>query len=251
MDPLFAIVVGGAAVAGFVQGLSGFAFTMVAMAIWAWTIDPRLAAAVAVFGGMAGQIFAVLTIRRGFDIKVLLPLILGSFAGIPVGVMVLPHLDADLFRTLLGAMLVVACPVMLAAGQLPRITADGRHADGLVGAVAGIMGGIGGFTGIVPTLWYTLRGLEKDRLRSVVQNFNLAALTTTMGAYVVSGIVTLDMIPVFAIVLPAMLVPWWLGSRVYLGISEAAFRRVVLGLLTLSGLGMLVSSLPRAIAHLY
>ena len=40
----------GAAVAGFVQGLSGFAFGMVSMSFWAWALDPRLAAALAVFG---------------------------------------------------------------------------------------------------------------------------------------------------------------------------------------------------------
>jgi uncharacterized protein len=247
MDPLYAIIIVGAAVAGFVQGLSGFAFTMVAMSIWAWTIEPHLAAATAVFGGMAGQIFAVVVIRRGFDAGMLIPLLLGAACGIPIGVAVLPHLDADLFKTLLGVLLVVTCPIMLVATQLPKIGADGRLSDGLVGLVGGVLGGIGGFTGITPTLWYTLRGLEKDRLRSVVQNFNLATLTTTMAAYVVTGIATAEMVPFFAVVLPAMLIPWWLGSRVYIGIAEATFRRVVLGLLTLTGLGMLISSLPRVL----
>ena len=250
MDPVIVIVVLGAVVAGFVQGLSGFAFTMVAMAIWAWTLDPQLATATAVFGGMAGQIFAVLTIRRSFDGAVLLPLLVGAAAGIPIGVAVLPSLDADLFRTLLGAMLAIFCPIMLASDRLPRISAGGRLHDGLVGVIAGTMGGIGGFTGIVPTLWYTLRGFEKDRLRAIVQTFNLAALTTTMAGYVVTGIASIDMLPIFAVVLPAMLIPWWLGSRLYLGISPASFRRVVLGLLTLAGIGMLVSSLPQAVAHL-
>ena len=38
---------GGAAVAGLVQGISGFAFAMVAMSIWVWGIEPRLAAVLA------------------------------------------------------------------------------------------------------------------------------------------------------------------------------------------------------------
>jgi uncharacterized protein len=251
MDPLFITLILGAVVAGFVQGLSGFAFTMVAMSIWAWVLDPQLAAATAVFGGMCGQILGVVFVSRSFDWKILVPLCLGGLAGIPIGVAVLPHLDADLFKTLLGAMLVICCPVMLVASRLPRITAGGRLVDGLVGVIGGAMGGLGGFTGIFPTLWYTLRGFEKERLRSIVQNFNLAALTVTMGVYVGSGIATTEMLPVFAIVLPAMLLPWWLGSRVYIGISEVTFRRIVLGLLTLSGAGMLASSLPKAIAYLY
>ena len=38
------IVVVGAALAGFVQGLSGFGFGLTAMSLWAWTLEPQLAA---------------------------------------------------------------------------------------------------------------------------------------------------------------------------------------------------------------
>jgi hypothetical protein len=54
-------------------------------------------------------------------------------------------------------------------------------------------------------------------------------------------------LPMLAIVLPAMLIPTLLGARLYIGISEATFRRVVLGLLTLSGIAMLAASLPKLI----
>ena len=33
----------GAAVGGLIQGISGFAFAMVAMSIWVWGVDPKLA----------------------------------------------------------------------------------------------------------------------------------------------------------------------------------------------------------------
>ena len=51
-----------------------------------------------------------------------------------------------------------------------------------------------------------------------------------------------------AIVAPAVLVPVLLGARVYVGLSELAFRRVVLTLLTLAGAAMLVSSLRQLVA---
>ena len=40
MDPVFIQVMLVAAVAGLVQGLSGFAFALVAVPSWAWTIEP-------------------------------------------------------------------------------------------------------------------------------------------------------------------------------------------------------------------
>lgn len=248
MEPVYLVVALGAAVAGFVQGLSGFAFGMVAMSFWAWALEPRLAATLAVFGALTGQILAAATVRRGFDWRRLLPFVAGGLAGIPLGVALLPHLDMHWFKALLGTLLVVWCPAMLLSPRLPRISAGGRLADGAVGLAGGIMGGIGGFTGALPTLWCTLRGYEKDAQRAVIQNFNLSMLAATMATYLATGVVTRQMLPLFAIVAPAMLVPTLLGTRLYIGISEARFRQIVLGLLTASGVALLASALPRLIA---
>lgn len=249
MDSLILIVIVGAAAAGFVQGLSGFGFGLTAMSLWAWTLEPRLAAALAVFGALTGQLIAAVSVRRGFNLRRLLPFIAGGLAGLPLGVYVLPRLDIPLFKGLLGLFLVVMCPLMFFAPRLPRITAGGGAADALVGAAGGMMGGLGGFTGVVPTLWCTLRGFEKDVQRSVIQNFNLAMLMVTFISYLATGIATRQMLPLFAIVAPAMLIPSLLGARLYLGMGETVFRKVVLGLLTASGVAMLISAVPVLVAR--
>ncbi|MDR6213783.1 sulfite exporter TauE/SafE family protein [Paracidovorax wautersii] len=249
MDSIYFVVALGAVVAGFVQGLSGFAFGLVAMSLWAWTLEPRLAAVLAVFGALTGQIIAAVTVRRGFDARRLWPFVLGGLLGVPLGVLLLPRLDVEGFKGVLGTLLVLWCPAMLMAKNLPRITRGGRLADGVVGLAGGVMGGMGGFTGTLPTLWCTLRGFDKDVQRAVIQNFNLSMLAVTMGTYVATGLVTREMLPLFALVAPAMLVPVLLGARLYTGISEARFRQIVLGLLTVSGIVLLASSLPQLAAR--
>jgi uncharacterized protein len=241
----YLVVALGAVVAGFVQGLSGFGFGLVSLSFWAWVLDPKLGAFLAVSGAFTGQVVAAVSVRRGFDIPRLAPFVLGGLAGIPLGVLLLPRLDADWFKAILGLLLLVWCPTMLFARNLPRITVGGPFADALVGLGGGMMGGLGGFTGVLPTLWCTLRRYERDVQRAVIQNFNLAMLTVTVVTYVASGLVTRAMLPMLAVVLPAMLIPTFLGARIYLGISEAAFRTLVLSLLTLSGLALMVASLPR------
>lgn len=250
MEVQWIVIVVGAVVAGFVQGLSGFGFGLTAMSFWAWSLDPMLAATLSVFGSLTGQIVAAVTVRRGFDWRALLPFLLGGTAGIPIGVAILPALDVALFKAGLGAFLVLWCPAMLAIARLPRIQHGGRVADGLAGALGGVMGGIGGFTGTIPTLWCTLRGFAKDKQRAIIQNFNLAALSVTMATYLGKGIVTHEMLPMFAVVAPALLLPSLLGARLYRGISEAGFRRLVLSLLTLSGLALLTSAVPQLLQRL-
>jgi uncharacterized membrane protein YfcA len=139
---------------------------------------------------------------------------------------------------------------MLAVRNLPKITAGGRLADGIVGGIGGIMGGIGGFTGTIPTLWCSLRGFDKDEQRAIIQNFNLALLLVTMAIYVEKGFVTRAMLPMLGIVGPAMLIPTILGARLYVGISEATFRKIVLSLLAASGVALLTSSVPHLLQRL-
>jgi uncharacterized membrane protein YfcA len=52
----------------------------------------------------------------------------------------------------------------------------------------------------------------------------------------------------FAIVAPAMVVPTLLGVRLYRRFSEAGFRQLILILLSLSGVVLLVASVPRLLA---
>jgi uncharacterized membrane protein YfcA len=173
-----------------------------------------------------------------------MPFLAGGLVGVPMGVWLLPFVDVTLFRLGLGVMLVLWCPAMLMSNALPPIRWGGRAADGVVGVIGGVMGGIGGFAGVVPTLWCTLRSFPREEQRAVIQNFNLSMQAVAFAIHVGSGNVRLDMLPALAIVGVAVLVPVLLGARFYVGISEAAFRRIVLGLLTASGVALLVSAVP-------
>jgi len=50
-----------------------------------------------------------------------------------------------------------------------------------------------------------------------------------------------------AVVVPALMLPAMLGAKVYVGLSELAFRRIVLSLLTAAGLVMLAAALPQVL----
>lgn len=72
-------------------------------------------------------------------------------------------------------------------------------------------------------------------------------LLVTMNTYLATGIVTSEMLPMFAIVLPAMVVPILLGTLFYKRINDATFRKIGLALLTGSGTALLISSVPQLV----
>lgn len=244
MDSVLLIVALGAMVAGFVQGLSGFAFGLIAMSIWVWVLDPKIAAALTVFGALVGQIIASFSIRRGFSFTLLLPFILGGLVGIPLGIWLLPQINDIWFKAFLGTLLVVWCPMMLFSKHLPALTVNNRYANAVVGMTGGMMSALGGFSGVIPTLWCTVCGYNRDTQRVIIQNFNLSMLAVTMATYIGTGMITKDVLLMFAIVGPAMLIPTLFGTRLYIGISDVIFRQIILGLLVLSGIALLSASLP-------
>jgi uncharacterized membrane protein YfcA len=241
--PELALIVVGAATAGFVQGLSGFGFGLVSMSFWAWGLVPQQAAVLSTVGGLTGQLLAALTVRRGTRWTTLWPFLAGGLCGLPLGLWLLQHADPRGFKIFVGALLAIWCPLMLLGSHLPRWQRGGRAADALAGLGGGLMGPLGGFTGAVPTLWCTLRGMDRDVQRAVIQNFNLAMLAVTTAAYLQRGLITGAHLPAIGLVAASLLVPALVGMRVYIGISPQAFRNVVLGLLTASGVAMLASAL--------
>ena len=147
MSALTLYVLLGALAAGFVQGLSGFAFGLVAMTFWVWVVVPQVAGPLVVFGSLVGQLLSLGSFRRSIDGQRLWPFVPGGCVGTPIGVWMLRYIDPTVFKMAVGLMLVAYCPLMLCIGAMPRVTAGGRLADGGVGLMGGVMGGLGGLNG--------------------------------------------------------------------------------------------------------
>jgi uncharacterized protein len=242
MDAALLIVLAGAAAAGFAQGVSGFAFSLVALSIWAWAVEPQLAAPMSVFGALAGQLVTLPFIWRGFELKKLLPLVTGGLIGVPLGVLLLAWFDPAMFKFGLGVFLLIYCPLMLLLPHDFKWERGGPTFDGLAGFAGGVLGGIGGISGPVPTLWTTLRGWSKETQRGVLQAFNIAMHTTTLTVYALTGSITSEALRMFAIITPALAVPALLGVLLFRRLNAVGFRRMILLLLMVSGLTLIWGS---------
>ncbi len=136
---------------------------MVAMSIWVWGVDPSLAAVMAVFGGVTGQIISALRVRRGLHWHLLWPFLLGSAIGIPTGQRLLTVLDPVRFKLVLGGMLVAACGAMLATARLPKVTHGGKPADAIAGLLGGVMAPISGFSALAPARRWIARQARQGK----------------------------------------------------------------------------------------
>src|SRR4029077_1874049 len=117
----------------------------------------------------------------------------------------------------------------------------------------GILGGLAGLSGPLPTLWASVRGWGKDERRGIFQIYNWTVLTAALCLQAATGFITSEVVWLALLALPASLFGAWLGARAYRVLSDRNFRDVVLGLLFLSGLGLVWINFavrePRSFRH--
>ena len=242
MDFSDLLIVTGALAGGFVSGLTGFGMGITALAFWLHAIPPILAAPLVVICSIVAQLQTLPAIWHAVQWRRVLPFILGGLLGVPLGSALLPLVPVATFKTAIGLLLLVYCSVMLFLDGNVKIERGGRAADGLIGLGGGVLGGLAGLSGLLPTIWSRLRGWGKDEQRGVFQAFNLtiqmfAAVTQTIG-----GVMTINVVHLVLLALPATIIGAWLGRICYGRLATPSFNRAVLFVLLMSGLTLIASA---------
>jgi uncharacterized protein len=233
--PTLAFVWLGAFLGGVAAGGAGFAFGIVASAIWLHAISPVHATMLVVSGGLIIQIGTIWPLRHSMNLRRLAPFLIAGMIGIPIGVWLLVRTDAHALRVGLGVFLAVYGLYALIAPRLPRVERGGRLADALIGFAGGILGGVGGYSGVLPAIWTQLRNWPKDVARGVYQPFIVMA---HVGTLALLGVVALDRVGLvlFMAAVPAFLLGAWLGWSIYGRLDEERFKRAFAALLLVSGI---------------
>lgn len=236
------VVMAGALAGGFVTGLAGFGTGLVALGFWLHVVDPAPAATLVAVCSVVAQAQTIPTIWHAIERRRVWPMIVAGLLGVPVGTMLLSRFDINVFRLGVGLFLIAFSGFMLLGRAQPRLVWGGRTADSAVGFAGGVLGGLAGLSGPLPTVWATLRGWSKDERRSVFQVFNLAILAAVVVWHVASGLLTAQLGWLIGIALPGTFTGGWLGAHAYRRLSDRRFHEIVLCLLAVSGLTLVWAS---------
>ena len=126
-------------------------------------------------------------------------------------------------------------------------TLDDGHAlwvaDEVIGLGGGLMGGLTGLSGVLPTMWATLQGWSKDYRRGIFQGYNFSILTLTLVTHAIDGLLTAEVCWLFLLALPGTLVGVQVGLAVYRRMSDTNFDRLIVVVLGLSGLTLILTTM--------
>jgi len=232
-------VFAGIAVAGAISGISGLAFPLIAGPIFLLMYPAPEAVALTAMCSLTGQLFSIALLWRVIAYEFRVPLIAAGLLGAPLGSALLCSFNPHCVRVVLGALIVVsglwrALRVQLGATRTPSLLSEV-----LVGLTGGMTGGLVGASSVVPAIWCAACGFDKSRQRAVTQPYILAMQAASLVSLWAWGALDRDIVGQYADFLLPVLVGIGVGVAGFRGLSSDAATRVVMGVVTASGLSLL------------
>ncbi|HEU5225919.1 MAG TPA: sulfite exporter TauE/SafE family protein [Actinomycetota bacterium] len=224
-------VFGVVALASAAQAVSGFGFALIGAPLVAVLVGPKEAVVGLAMIGLV--LVAQLSLRgRGHvDRPTVGVVTAAAIVGMPLGLVVLV-LANDRALTLAIAIAVIAFSLLLWRGA--RVPA-GRRTDAAAGFTAGILSTSTGTSGPPIVIALSAKQLEPAAFRATISAIFLVQGSVSLVAFAIGGQITRDAVAVALAGLPGVIIGSIVGERGFRRLDTPKFRRVVLGMLFLSG----------------
>jgi hypothetical protein len=223
----------------FTQSLTGFGVALVSMAILPALIGIETASPLVALVALFLEGVLLLRYRRAFNLRVIGPLVLAAYFGIPLGVLALSQVDRNLVLKILGLLIAGYAVYGLFNFRLPAFSHPVWKY--LAGFLAGLFGGAYNTSGPPVVIYGSSQDWTPSEFKTNLQGFFLFTdlfivanhawrgnLSGTVGEYFLWGI-------------PAILLGVWAGVSLDHYIKPDVFRKLVLALLVILGLRLILA----------
>lgn len=235
----------GAAAGGFINGLSGTGTALFALGFYLVVLDPLRAVAIVAFMAVLAGLQGLWIVRKEIFARPrrLLRFVLPGLAGVPVGLLLLDIIDAGTLRIAIATLLIIYGGYFGFRAALPAFARKTPVIDGLIGMIGGVLGGAASVSGAIPAMWLSIRPWTKSETRAVLQPYNVAILGTTICLLVLKGAYDRTALTALVVTIPIGLIAAQIGIMVFRRLSDTGFRRLLIVLTLLMGLGIMVSEI--------
>ncbi|MFE3836124.1 sulfite exporter TauE/SafE family protein [Pseudogemmobacter sonorensis] len=243
---VIAVLLAGALAGGFINGLAGFGTALLALGFWLQVLPPTQAVAMVVMLSVVSGLQGVWIVRReiGANRVRLARFVLPALVGVPLGAMVLSIISAPVLKLVIAAMMILYGGFFILRRSLPHFSRPTPVADAAIGFTGGVLGGAAGLSGAIPTMWCAMRPWTKAETRAVLQPYNVIVLAVAVLSMAFYGHYDAQVLLLIVMVLPATLIGAQIGIAAYRRLEDSQFRRLLIGLMFASGLGLMLRELP-------
>lgn len=221
-------------ISAFTQGLSGFGVALISMALLPNLIGIQASIALVALVAFVVDLGVLLRYWHVLQIRQMLPLILASFVGVPLGIFLLRRLDEAITLPSLGVIIAGYALYALLGLRLPTLKAKGwAYGAGFLG---GLFGGAYNTPGPPIIVYASCKEWEQDTFKGNLQTFFIQNSIFVLLGHFLSGSFTPEIGSLFWRGLPWLIVGIVAGLSMDRWINPEVFRKIVLVLLVVTGL---------------
>jgi uncharacterized membrane protein YfcA len=171
-----------------IRSAFGFGEALVAVPLLALVVPVEIAAPVAVLGSITVALVVVLQDWRHIHLRSAARLVISTFFGIPLGLLVLKTVPEAIVKATLAVVIIGFSIFSLVRPSHYELKSDGLA--WVFGFFAGVLGGAYGVNGPPLVIFGTLRKWSPAHFRATLQGYFLPASTAGMVGYFFAGLWT-------------------------------------------------------------
>jgi len=234
------IVIGILIFATFVRSAIGFGDALIAMPLLTLIIDLQMASPLFAVFALTMSLSMLITSWKNVDLRVAWRLVVSAFPGVVVGLFALKNIPEAYVITVVGVVLILYGLFNLFNPRLPHF--HNEWSAFIFGFIAGILGGAYNTNGPPVVIYGTLRKWPPELFRATLQSFFFPTGIMIVGGHAFSGLLTADVIRLYAYALLGGFLALWLGGMVNSRIPKTVFSKIIYGFLVVIGIVMLVNN---------
>ncbi|MEP2531137.1 sulfite exporter TauE/SafE family protein [Shimia sp.] len=238
---LFFVSLAIAVFAGVIKGMVGFGMPMVLVSGLSTFLSPEWALAGLILPTIVSNWFQAL--RQGpraamnSVVRFRTFLIVGAIT-LVISAQFVRLLPQNAFLLVIGLPVTIFAAMQLLGVNL-RLARPSFRIEAVIGAIAGLIGGVSGVWGPPTVAYLTALDTEKTeqvRVQGVIYGLGAVLL---FFAHIGSGVLRGETALFSAMLLPPAILGMWFGGRIHNRIDQTTFRKATLVILTLAGLNLI------------
>ena len=218
--------------AGFLQGLTGFGFVLIALPLLDMFIPLKTIIPLVCLLALFISLTLSIQLRKAIVFSNIALLFAATVPAIPIGVYVLKHVPPQYLGIALGLLMISFTAYQLLANPVPRHL--GHPWTVLAGFLSGVLGASIGAGGPPVIIYSATQPWEKDRAKGTLAFYFLVSGAMVSSMHAASGLITREVLRLFVLSLPSMFIGILIGLYAYSRLSDAHYRKLafvlVLGL---------------------
>jgi uncharacterized membrane protein YfcA len=229
-------------IAAFVQGVTGFAFAMVAMAVLSGVTSIQLAAPLVALTALTNHTLQCLYYRRAFDRIVVAKLLLGAVLGIPFGLLALRYLPETWMLIALGSIIVAYSLYSLLGPQGgPMLKAPGWIYG--AGFLSGALNGSYNLPGPPVVVYASSQRWPQERFKGNLISFFWVNAALVVVGHSLEQRFSPEIIYQFAIAIPGIFLGQFLGVSLSKRLDPLLFQKITAAILAITGIRIMTLGL--------